>query len=94
MNTDIHAIVVACSRGSEDATLSFPQILGRLALAGVEGFHADLRRSVKTYYLPSGESIEISCVRIEMPVAGDFDAGIVASAVRQSQAGTHTYHDF
>ena len=40
--------------------MSFPQILGLLSEAGIESYFADLRRGVKVYYLPAGETLEIA----------------------------------
>jgi uncharacterized protein YbcV (DUF1398 family) len=94
MNIHVKSIVGACSRGSEDGSLDFGQVLLRLADAGVESYFADLRSSTKTYYLPDGDSIDILCTAWKVPVAPNFDASMVEAAVQQSQAGKHTYADF
>ncbi len=94
LNADVKAVVEACSRGSEEDRLNFGQVLEKLAGAGVEGYYADLRRSTKTYYLPAGGSIEVPAHDPEVAIAPAFDAGRVAAAVRQSQAGSHTYRAF
>ena len=94
MNANVQAVVEACSQGSEEDRLSFGQVLGMLEDAGVEGYYADFRRSTKTYYLPGGESIEVQAHDPDVAIGSAFDAGHVAAAVRQSQAGTHTYRAF
>lgn len=94
MNANVQAVAEACSRGSEEDSLSFGQVLGMLAGVGVEGYYADFRRSAKTYYLPDGESIEVKAHDPDVTIAPIFDAGRVEAAVRQSQAGTHTYRAF
>lgn len=94
MNMHVKTVVEGCSKGSENDSLTFPQVLGKLAEAGVEGYTADLRRAAKTYYLPNGESIDIPAHRLNVPVAETFDAARVESAVRQSQRNEHTYRDF
>ena len=94
MNPHIQSVVAGCTDGSEDGSLSFPEVLSRLAAIGVEGYFADLRRFRKTYYLPEGESIDTSATRLAVPVSERFDAASVESAVRESQAGTHSYEDF
>lgn len=94
MNAHVKSTVEACSRGSEDNSLNFPQQLMKLAEGGVEGYYADLRRSVRIYYLPNGESIEVAAAEAGAPVAEKFDATRVEGAVRQSQASTQTYKDF
>jgi uncharacterized protein YbcV (DUF1398 family) len=94
MNPDLKSIVESCARGSEDDSLDFPQQLALLGSAGIEGYYADLRRSLKTYYLPNGESIDVGGVPAAVPVTAEFDAARVEAAVRQSQAGGHTYKAF
>lgn len=94
MNANVKAVVEACSRGSEEDSLNFGQVLGELAGAGVEGYCADFRRSTKIYYLPDGECIEVPARDPDVAISSTFDAGLVEAAVRQSQAGTHTYRAF
>lgn len=83
-----------CSEGSEAGKLTFPQVLGKLAVAGIEGYLCDLRSARKTYYLPEGEAIDVAARRYEVPVADAFDAGAVEAAVRLSQANAHSYDEF
>jgi len=94
MRADVKAVCEACSAGSEDGSLNFPQQLSKLMEVGVEGYYCDLRRATKTYYLPSGESIQVKAAPVKTPVAATFDAGAVESAVRLSQANAHTYPEF
>ncbi len=94
MSDDLKTVLEECGAGSEEGRLSFPQTLAALAAVGVEGYLADLRRATKIYYLPDGTSFEIPAVRHAGPIAGNFDAASVAGAVRQSQAGTHSYKAF
>ena len=84
----------ACSQAAEDGALNFPQILGKLSDAGIEGYLVDYRRAVKTYYLPDGENIEVPDGHAHGAVAPAFDAAKVAAAVGQSQRGEHTYMQF
>ncbi len=91
---NVRAVVEECTRGSEEGSLMFPEVLGRLMEAGVEGYYCDLRRGVKTYYLSSGESVEVASQEVSVAVAAEFDAARVESAVRQSQRGEHTYREF
>jgi uncharacterized protein YbcV (DUF1398 family) len=94
MNTRARSVVEQCTIGSDNDSLTFPQVVAKLAAAGVEGYYADLRRSLKTYYLPGGECIDVGAARVRMPIAEAFDATRVEAAVRQSQAGTHTDEAF
>jgi uncharacterized protein YbcV (DUF1398 family) len=94
MDTSVRTVVEACSRGSESGGMGFGEVLQKLAGAGVEGYYADFRRSMKTYYLPGGEVVEVPANDPDRAISAAFDASRVESAVRQSQAGTHTYRDF
>jgi uncharacterized protein YbcV (DUF1398 family) len=94
MNAHVKTIAEECTQGSENDTLNFPQVLGKLMEAGIESYLCDLRRSTKTYYLPDGASIELEAHDVGAPVAEHFDAARVESAVRQSQRGEHNYKQF
>jgi uncharacterized protein YbcV (DUF1398 family) len=94
MESRIIAVVEDCTRAAFDNRLNFPQILQRLAAAGVESYLADLRRSLCIYYLPDGRSIEVKAHEAGVPVAARFDPEGVNAAVRQSQANAHTYREF
>lgn len=94
MDAAVKEIVASCSRGSDENSLTFPDVLGQLGAAGVEGYYADLRRGTKTYYLPDGESIEVPGERFSVPIAPAFDAVAVAAAVRAIQLGSLTYREF
>lgn len=94
MDAHVKAIAAECTAGSDNDTLTFPQVLGKLAAAGVEGYVCDLRRATKTYYLPDGEYLDITAHRADAPVAERFDAARVEAAVGQSQRNEHSYRDF
>ena len=87
MDANVKAVAEACSRAAEDGSLNFPQILGKLSEAGIEGYFVDYRRAVKTYYLPDGESAEVADGHPHGAVAAAFDAAKVAAAVGRSQRG-------
>lgn len=84
----------ACIRGSEDDSLNFPTQLAQLAQAGFEAYYTDFRRSARVFYRPDGESLELATASVSAPVSESFDGAAVGAAVRQSQAGAHTYKDF
>jgi uncharacterized protein YbcV (DUF1398 family) len=94
MNTNVKSVVEECTKASGENRLNFPEQLKKLKEAGVEGYYTDLRRSIRIYYLPTGESIEIVAAEVGVNVAEAFDAKSVEAAVRQAQAGTITYKTF
>jgi uncharacterized protein YbcV (DUF1398 family) len=62
--------------------------------AGVERYYADLSRSEKIYYMPSGESHKVPCKHIAQQPAIGFSAAGVEAAVRAIQGQTITYLEF
>ncbi len=83
-----------CVALSLTGEIQFPEVVGRLAAAGVERYHADYCRDEVTYYLPSGETHVVPVEHKAGPLGEVFDAGAVAAAVGQSQRAEHTYRDF
>ncbi|GAA5120288.1 hypothetical protein GCM10023212_13820 [Luteolibacter yonseiensis] len=73
----------------------FPEVLSTLAGAGIEGYLVDYRKETTTYFLPSGEFVELAHPDSPGPaVAGEFRARTVEENVRKSQANLHTYKEF
>lgn len=94
MDAQLKDILDECTKGSDENRLTFPAVVGKLMQAGVEGYHADLRRAEKTYYMPNGESHVVSAAAINGVPAQDFSATGVETAVRAIQAGKTSYGDF
>ncbi len=90
------AVAERCLSAAEDATLTFPEIVGTLIGAGFEGYTVDYRRNVSTYYLPDGDSVTLDMPAHGGPVAAGFDAEGVAACVREAQANApgYTYAGF
>jgi uncharacterized protein YbcV (DUF1398 family) len=80
--------------GSFSGSMPFPQIVGKLAAAGVERYHADYSRQEKTFYLPSGESCVVPSPHADHEIGTEFLPAAVKAAVVQSQRNEHTYADF
>jgi uncharacterized protein YbcV (DUF1398 family) len=74
--------------------IQFPEVVGRLAAAGVERYHADYCREEVTYYITSGETHVATSQHDAGTIGHSFDATAVAAAVGQSQRAEHTYRDF
>lgn len=91
MNAQQNAIARECLASAEAGSLSFPQILGLLSKAGIEGYAVDYRRATTTYYAITGESLELSGHAPGNPVAPAFDAERVQAAVKEAQAGAPGY---
>jgi uncharacterized protein YbcV (DUF1398 family) len=92
--------LAATAQGTLEAayagTMDFPSIVRALIGAGFEGYDVDFRRGTSTYFLPTGESVQLSLPRSEVKVAPEFRASEVEQAVREAQrnAPGYTYVGF
>lgn len=84
----------ACTAASDTGSVPFPQIVGRLIAAGVERYHADLRRDEKIYYDSDGGSHAVPCHGVDAPFAEAFSEDRLRAAVKATQAGLLPYPDF
>jgi uncharacterized protein YbcV (DUF1398 family) len=91
MDAHVKAIVVECSKASEENRMSFVEIVKTLTEANVESYLADFRRAAKIYYLPNGESIEVPAEKRAVQPAAQFHAPGVAAAIREAQANGPDY---
>ena len=94
MDAAVRHVVRECSRASDEGRESFAAIVNKLIDAGIERYHADLVRSEKTFYLPNGESENVSNEAIGVTPAMSFSASGVEAAVRAIQAGAIPYKTF
>lgn len=83
-----------CTKASDQERISFPEVVMKLMQAGVERYHADLLRSEKIYYLPSGESHRVPAAHLDAFPAWAFAADGVAAAVRAIQNRQIRYREF
>jgi uncharacterized protein YbcV (DUF1398 family) len=91
MDTHLKDIARSCKLAAEENKMSFPEIVQRLAGAGFEGYFVDFRRSIATYYLPDGDSVELPTHDIETPVAASFNTTSIQLAIREAQAQIEGY---
>ena len=82
------------SRASDEERISFPEVVAKLAAAGVERYHADLARGEKTYYLPNGEAEAVPNHALAQSPAAVFSAEGVVAALRAIQRGEIRYREF
>lgn len=94
MNSERAARVSECLRMSLAGEIAFPEVLSRLGALGVERYHADYSRGETTYYGIDGASLVLRMGEEEEEIGREFFREEVAGAVRQSQRGEHTYHEF
>jgi uncharacterized protein YbcV (DUF1398 family) len=94
MTLRLQDVAEACTHGSDNGSLTFPQVLGKLQEAGVERYLADLVRGDKTYYRDDGRSCVVSGKPVGRTPAAAFDAAGVEAAIRASQARSIDYGEF
>jgi len=94
MQENIMKIMQECTDASDEEHITFPEVVVKLAQAGVERYHADLLRAEKVYYLPSGESHRVRAADVGATAAAEFAAGEVAAAVRAIQQQQIQYREF
>lgn len=92
--TDVAVIVKECAARSHAGTIGFPEIVAKLTAAGVEQYHADLRRQETSYFLPDGRVLTETLHMPEGAIAGPFNAAGVEAAVRGAQRGELGYRGF
>ena len=92
-------LTATAQRGLDAAyagTLDFPTIVRTLMEVGFEGYDVDYRRGTSTYFLESGESVQLPVPNAETKVAAAFNATEVERAVREAQSNAtgYTYTGF
>lgn len=88
------AVMRECVMLSLQGKISFPEVVGRLTVIGVERYHCDYSRRENTYYLPDGDSYVVSMEHSPVAIAEEFSAQGVEAAVREIQRGQIDYLEF
>jgi uncharacterized protein YbcV (DUF1398 family) len=94
MDPRVRDVVEECTKSSDDASLTFPQVVMKLMQAGVERYRTDMCRAEKTYYMPNGDSHVVAGAATTVMPAQAFSAAGVEAAVRAVQAQRIDYKEF
>jgi uncharacterized protein YbcV (DUF1398 family) len=94
MNNEQTKVAKEVAELSASGIIHFGEVVGRLMKVGIERYHADYSRMENTYYTPDGSSCVVSIKHEHMPIAQDFSASGVETAVRQAQRGEIMYPQF
>ena len=96
MSEPLTATAQRCLDAAYAGTMDFPTIVRALIEAGFEGYDVDYRRGTSTYFLASGESVQLTLPTSDAHVAAAFSAPDVERAVREAQtkAPGYTYAGF
>jgi hypothetical protein len=65
MSEQVQALLEACSRDPENDVRQLRQQRMKLTEAGIEDYHADLRRSVQIYFLRGAEPIQAAFPKVD-----------------------------
>lgn len=96
MNENTIAVIQECSHRSNQGTISFPEVVGKLIAIGVESYHVDFYRNEKTFYFSNGEShLEPDSLALSAnDIAPSFSAEGVQQTIKASQRGEINYQEF
>lgn len=91
MDEALREIARRCLEGSETGSMHFPEIVATLMESGFDGYQVDYRRSVSSWFLPSGAYVEFPMQVGDDPVAAVFDVTAVRAAIHEAQSGAPGY---
>ncbi|GLH78754.1 hypothetical protein SSBR45G_36630 [Bradyrhizobium sp. SSBR45G] len=96
MDADRISIAQTCVEAAHDASLSFPEIVGRLIAAGFESYTVDYRANTQTCYMPDSDHVTLAMPPSAGSIAPALDAQEVDRLVRwaQSNPADYTYAAF
>jgi uncharacterized protein YbcV (DUF1398 family) len=84
-----------CVEGSLAGTMTFPEVVARVAAAGVERYSVDLVRMEHTSYSAHGESHVVPlAVSTPAPIAETFSAAAVSEAITAVRNRAVDYQEF
>lgn len=79
---------------SNQGSIHFGKVIGRLMDVGVESYHVDYRGGRTTYYLSYGSTVDFNFERPAQGVAEMFDDEALRAAIRGAQQGRVMYPEF
>ncbi len=95
MDQHVKDVIAECGRASDEERITFPEVVAKLAAAGIERYRADLVRGERVYFLPDGASVvQEAHAKPGAAAALAFSAEGVARAVRAIQRGEIAYNAF
>ena len=94
MNEGAERMMRACTKGSMEGDMPFPEVVARLAEIGCEQYHADFRRQEKIYYMPDGEWHAEPLPLRSQAIEQGFSAEGIIAALRAIQARRISYAAF
>ncbi|MCP6769894.1 hypothetical protein NL529_34110, partial [Klebsiella pneumoniae] len=72
----------------------FGEVIGQLTAIHVESYQVDYRSGRSTYFLPDGETLDMSFEKPEKAIPEAFDDAAVRAAILGAQQGSVMYPEF
>jgi len=94
MQASTRELIQSTFDASNQGRIHFGQVIGELLRADVEAYHVDYRSGRTTYFLPGGETADLSFERPKEGIAAVFDGDAVRAAIRGAQQGKVMYPEF
>ncbi len=94
MHLEQTQVIQESALGALNGSLTFPEIVGKLASIDVERYHVDYPRQEITYFIAENESLVVGTPHPLQPIASHFSGTSLELAARQSQRNEHSYLDF
>ena len=86
--------IAAVVEGSDSGVMPFPEVVRRLAEAGVESYSADMRRSERIFFMPDGRSRCVASRLSHEAAAPVFSPAGVKAAIADIQQQRIAYPAF
>jgi uncharacterized protein YbcV (DUF1398 family) len=94
MNENTRAVIQSTFEASNKGSIHFGEVIGQLMGVQVESYKVDYRSGRTTYFLPSGETLDLSFEKPENGIAEAFDGDAVRAAIVDAQQGKVMYPQF
>ncbi len=94
MHSNSEQLIREAAEGSATGRLHFSEVVGLLVRADVESYAVDYRARRTTYFLRSGEWLDIPLDMPQVAIGEAFDTGAIQAAIRGSQQGVVRYPEF
>jgi uncharacterized protein YbcV (DUF1398 family) len=87
--------IALLAKATQDGSMPFPEIVGKLIANGVEYYHVDYATRSFTFYSASGAAVLAPIIFEELPsIAEDFDVGALKAAIVGSQQQGQKFRAF
>lgn len=94
MNENTRSAIKSVFEASNNGSIHFGEVVGKLMAVQVESYHVDYRSGRSTYHLAGGETLDLSFDKPEHGIAEVFDSAAVRSAILGAQQGKVMYPEF